>query len=99
MDAAGKSDLRVRFIKLIVLLNAILILIAVAVLLFFWMPTPAGRVVMAVSLAAAAGLFLYFMRLYRRTKQWLDEEHGKAARESSGDAGAGEEESGGRAGA
>jgi hypothetical protein len=99
MDDAARGDLRIRFIKLIVLLNAILILIAVAVLLFFWMPTPAGRVVMAVSLAAAAGLFLYFLRLYRRTKQWLDEEHGKAARESSGDAESVTGESGGRAGA
>ncbi|MDD1656960.1 MAG: hypothetical protein LUQ41_00670 [Methanomicrobiales archaeon] len=87
MDEAAKGDLRFRFIKLIVLLNAILILIAVAVLLYFWMPTPAGRVAIVVSLAAAAGLFLYFMRLYRRTKQWLDEEHRKGIVEPRGDGG------------
>jgi len=87
MDEAVKSDLKFRFIKLIVLLNAILILIAVAVLLSFWMPTPTGRVAMVVFLAAAAGLFLYFMRLYRRTKQWLDAEHRKGTAEPHGNDG------------
>jgi carbon starvation protein CstA len=96
MDEAGRSDLRVRFIKLIVLLNAILILIAITVLLFFEVPSMAGKVGMAVLLAAAAGLFLYFMRLYRETKQWLDEEHGKIAQESSGEGSAYPEDGGER---
>jgi protein-S-isoprenylcysteine O-methyltransferase Ste14 len=87
MDEAAKSDLRFRFIKLIVLLNAILILTAVAVLLSFWMPTPTGRVAMVVFLAAAAGLFLYFKRLYHQTKQWLDAEHRKGTAEPHGNAG------------
>jgi hypothetical protein len=85
MDEAAKADLMVRFIKLIVLLNAILILIALAVLLYFKVPSVAGRAGMAALLAAAAGLLLYFMRLYRRTKQWLDEEHRKGTTTSHGD--------------
>jgi uncharacterized membrane protein len=96
MDEAGKSDLRVRFIKLIVLLNVILILIAGAILLSFWMPTPTGRVASVVFLAAAAGLFLYFMRMYQRTKQWLEKEHGKMAQVSPVDSTASAEENGGR---
>jgi fatty acid desaturase len=92
MDEAAQWKLKVRFIQLTVLLNAIIIFIAIAVLLFFWVPTPAGRAVMAVLLAAAAGLFLYFTRLYRRTKQWLDAEHRKSAEKSPGEeeAGAGD---------
>jgi membrane protein implicated in regulation of membrane protease activity len=87
MDEAAQRDLKVWFIKLVLLLDAFMILIAVAILLYVWMPTPAGRVTMVVFLAAAAGLFLYVTRMYRRTKQWLEEEHRKSTSEPRGDGG------------
>ena len=98
MDETARGDLRIRFIKLIVLLNAILILIAVAVLMHFKVPPPWGTVGVAVLLAAAVGLFLFFLRMYRQTKQWLEDEHRKRVRDSSGDTGTGSEETGGSAG-
>ncbi|MDD1656166.1 MAG: hypothetical protein LUO87_02190 [Methanomicrobiales archaeon] len=96
MDEAAQRELKVRFIQLTILLNAILIFVAIAVLLFFWMPTSAGWTVMALLLVAAAGLFLYFIRLYRRTKQWLEKEHRKSTEESRGDGSDGSGAGGGR---
>jgi O-antigen/teichoic acid export membrane protein len=92
MDEAAQRNLKFRFIQLTLLLNAIVIFIAIAVLLYFKVPSLAGRAGMAVLLAAAVGLFLYFTRLYRRTKQWLDAEHRKNAEKSPGEeeAGAGD---------
>jgi membrane protein implicated in regulation of membrane protease activity len=98
MDETARGDLRIRFIKLIVLLNAILILIAVAVLLYFKVPPPWGTAGVVVLLAAAVGLFLFFLRMYRQTKQWLEDEHRKRVQDSSGDTGTSTEETSGSAG-
>jgi len=98
MDETARGDLRIRFIKLIVLLNAILILIAVAVLLYFKVPPPWGTAGVVVLLAAAFGLFLFFLRMYRQTKQWLEDEHRKRVQDSSGDTSISTEEAGGPAG-
>jgi hypothetical protein len=87
MDEAAQRGLKVRFIKLVLLLDAFMVLIAGAILLYVWMPTPAGRVTMAIFVGAAAGLFLYVTRMYRRTKQWLEEEHRKSTSELRGDGG------------
>jgi protein-S-isoprenylcysteine O-methyltransferase Ste14 len=98
MDDAARADLRIRFIKLIVILNAILILIAVAILLYFEVPSPAGKAGVVVLLAAALGLFWFFLRMYRQTKQWLEDDHRKRIQASSEDTGQGEGEIGGQAG-
>ncbi|MDD1655196.1 MAG: hypothetical protein LUO91_05775 [Methanomicrobiales archaeon] len=98
MDDAARADLRIRFIKLIVILNAILILIAVAILLYFEVPSPAGKAGVAVLLAAALGFFWFFLRMYRQTKQWLEDDHRQRIQASSEDTGQGKGENGGQAG-
>ncbi|MDD1653273.1 MAG: hypothetical protein LUQ64_01870 [Methanomicrobiales archaeon] len=89
MDEAAQKDLKVRFIKLVVLLNAFMILVAAAILLFVWVPTPAGRVIAVLCIAAAAAILLYITRLYRQTKLWLDNEHRKGTMQPPGTDGEG----------
>jgi hypothetical protein len=72
MDETRRQVFKWKFTRLTLLLNLIVLLIAVSVLVAFMLPPGANLPIAALLAAAAAGLAIYFMRLYRTTKEWLE---------------------------
>ncbi len=74
MDAKAKELFRWKFYSLALQLNAIILLVALAVLAFFLAP-PAWRYPAAgILLVCAGALTLVFRKKYAGTKAWLDEQ-------------------------
>jgi uncharacterized membrane protein YjjB (DUF3815 family) len=72
MDDARRQVFKWKFARLTLLLNIIVLLVAGAVLAIFMLPPGMNLPIAAVLAVAAAGVAIYFMRLYRTTKEWLE---------------------------
>jgi len=72
MDERAREDFKFRFIKLTLLLNAMILLIAVGAFVLIILRSPAGIALGLGLLAAGAIVFLYTWRLYQETKEWLE---------------------------
>jgi hypothetical protein len=77
MDAKAKEQFRWKFYSLALQLNAIVLLVALAVLSFFLVPIQYRYPAVAVMLAAAGILTYLFWKKYAATKAWLDEQPDK----------------------
>ena len=73
MDETAKEQFKWKFYRLAVQLNAIILLVALAVLFFFLAPVPYRLPALIVMLAIALVLSWNFVKSYRATKAWLDE--------------------------
>ncbi|WP_292425723.1 hypothetical protein [Methanoregula sp.] len=73
MDETTKEQFKWKFYRLAVQLNAIILLVALAVLAIFLVPDPYRLPAVAVMLAIAVVLSWNFVLKYRSTKAWLDE--------------------------
>jgi hypothetical protein len=71
MDEQAREDFKMRFIKLTLLLNATILLIAVGAFVLVIFHTPAGIALGLAMLVAGVIVFLYTWRLYQQTKEWL----------------------------
>ena len=83
MDAKAKEQFRWKFYSLALQLNAIILLIALAVLSFFLVPLQYRYPAIAVFILVAAVLSLIFKNKYAATKAWLDEQPDKKEDEQS----------------
>jgi hypothetical protein len=77
MDAKAKEQFRWKFYSLALQLNAIILLVALAVLSFFLVPIQ-YRYPAVFALLATAGILTYlFRKKYTATRAWLDEQPDK----------------------
>jgi hypothetical protein len=74
MDVKTKEQLRWKFYSLVLQLNAIILLVAFAVLAFFLVPMEFRYTTVAVLLVAVVVLSFIFRRKYVETKAWRDEQ-------------------------
>ncbi|MDD4254686.1 MAG: hypothetical protein PHP59_04845 [Methanofollis sp.] len=81
MEDADKQVFKWRFWKLTIVLNIIIILVALAIGLFFKLPPPIGPAVAAVLILVDLPLIWYFRKDYYRTKAWLDVHAGPSRKE------------------
>ena len=77
MDAKAKEQFRWKFYSLALQLNAIILLVALAILALFLAPAPFRYPAATVLLIAAAVLGYSFQKKYYTTKAWLDEQPDK----------------------
>jgi hypothetical protein len=77
MDAKAKEQFRWKFYSLALQLNAIILLVALAVLSFFLVPVQYRYPVVVIMVAAAGMLTYNFWKKYTATKAWLDEQPDK----------------------
>lgn len=77
MDAKAKEQFRWKFYSLALQLNAVILLVALAVLSFFLVPLQYRYPAIVVFLLVAAVLALIFKNKYAATKAWLDEQPDK----------------------
>ena len=77
MDAKAKEQFRWKFYSLALQLNAIILLVALAVLALFLAPVQFRYPAVAIMLAAAVVLGFFFQKKYFATKAWLDEQPDK----------------------
>ena len=73
MDESAKEQFKWKFYRLAVQLNAIILLVALAVLFFFLAPEPYRLPALIILLVIAFVLAWNFVKSYRTTKAWLDE--------------------------
>jgi hypothetical protein len=73
MDERTRLDLRIRFLRLAVLLNFIVLLIAAMPLAFFFLRGELSLTVTAGCAVALIPTSLYFLSSYRSTKSFLEE--------------------------
>jgi len=73
MDETTKEQFKWKFYRLAVQLNAIILLVALAVIFFFLIPDPYRLPAVIVTLAIARVLSWNFILKYRATRAWLDE--------------------------
>jgi Ca2+/Na+ antiporter len=74
MDRQKKEQFKWKFYKLAIMLNAIILLLALAVIGFFIAPGPIKVPLILVLLLIAGFLSYSFRTAYGRTKRWLDED-------------------------
>jgi hypothetical protein len=72
MDERARETFKLRFIKLTLLLNAIVLFVAVGAFILIIVHSPLGIATGLGLLAAAVIIFAYFSRLYHETKEWLE---------------------------
>jgi chromate transport protein ChrA len=77
MDAQAKEQFRWKFYSLALQLNAIILLVALAVIALFLAPVQFRYPAVAVLLASACVLGFFFRKKYFQTKAWLDEQPDK----------------------
>jgi len=77
MDAQAKEQFRWKFYSLALQLNAIILLVALAVLAFFLVPLQFRYAAVAILLGVAGVLTWFFRKKYSETKAWLDEQPDK----------------------
>ena len=73
MDETTKEQFKWKFYRLAVQLNAIVLLVALAVLFFFLAPAPYRIPACVILLVIALVLSWNFVKSYRATRAWLDE--------------------------
>ena len=78
MDERAREAFKFRFIKLTLLLNAMILLIAIGAFVLIVFYSPVGIAAGLVLLIAGVIVFLYTWRLYRETKEWLEANAGTA---------------------
>lgn len=81
MDEDNKKKFKMKFYFLAVQLNAIILLFALAVILFFIGPVQYRIPLILVMIIIAIVLSLTFIKKYNETKKWLDE-HGNKGNDS-----------------
>jgi len=74
MDEATKEQLKWKFYRLAIILNAIVLLVALGVVALLKLPDTIALFVALVMFVVAAGLGFYFRRQYTYTRKWLDEQ-------------------------
>jgi multisubunit Na+/H+ antiporter MnhC subunit len=72
MDEAARESFKIRFIKLTLLLNAIVLLVAIGAFVLIIFHSLLGIAAGLALLAAGVIVFLYTWRLYQETKEWLE---------------------------
>lgn len=72
MDERARETFKLRFIKLTLLLNAFILLIAIGAFVLIVFFTPTGIAAGLALLAAGVIVFLYTWRFYQETKEWLE---------------------------
>ena len=72
MDEHALGTFRLRFIKLTLFLNAIVLLVAIGAFILIRYRSSLGIAAGLVLLAAAVILYMYFSRFYQETKDWLE---------------------------
>jgi hypothetical protein len=77
MDAKAKEQFRWKFYSLALQLNAIILLVALAVLSFFLVPVQYRYPAVAIMLVVAGTLTCLFWKKYTQTRAWLDEQPDK----------------------
>lgn len=73
MDEQSKEQFKWKFYRLAVQLNAVILLVALAILFLFLAPEPYRLPAVIVMLIVALVLGWNFVGKYRATKAWLDE--------------------------
>jgi Ca2+/Na+ antiporter len=77
MDENAKAQFKWKFYRLTVELNIIVLLVAVSILVFLIIHSPYSIPVIIGMLALALLLVMDFIKKYRETKAWLDDNAGK----------------------
>jgi len=72
MDERARESFKIRFIKLTLLLNAIILLVAIGAFVLIRYYFPWGIAVGLGLLAVAVITYMYFSRFYQETKEWLE---------------------------
>ena len=72
MDDANKAVFKIKFMKLVILLNLDIFLFFLGAMFYFFAPLQVRMLSAAFSLIAAVLLGVYIYRQYRQTKEWLD---------------------------
>jgi len=73
MNEGALAEYRIKFVKLAILLNVLVLVFAGIPLAFFFLHGDLQLWAMAIFALAAVPLSLYFVRLYRATKNYLKE--------------------------
>jgi hypothetical protein len=76
MDEQARETFKLRFIKLTLLLNAFVLLIAMGAFVLVVWHTPTAIAAGLGLLAVGVIVFLYTWRLYQETKEWLETKAG-----------------------
>ena len=71
MDERARESFKIRFIKLTLLLNAIILLVAIGAFVLIRFHSPLGIAVGLGLLAVAVVTYMYFSRFYQETRDWL----------------------------
>ena len=88
MDEKTKNTFRWKFYRLAVELNAIILLVAVSILVFFLVPQRLDGIrypAIVIMLVVAGIVLLDFRKRYTQTKAWLHEQPDKSESELKGD--------------
>ena len=72
MDERARESFKIRFIKLTLLLNAIVLLVAIGAFLLIRYHSPLGIAGGLGLLGIAVITYLYFSRFYQETREWLE---------------------------
>ncbi|HMA04867.1 MAG TPA: hypothetical protein VKO45_02960 [Methanomicrobiales archaeon] len=72
MDEHARETFKLRFVKLTLLLNAIVLLVAIGAFVLIRFHSPLGIAVGLALLAVAVITYMYFSRFYQATKEWLE---------------------------
>ncbi|MDD1670198.1 MAG: hypothetical protein LUQ67_02625 [Methanomicrobiales archaeon] len=72
MDEQARETFKLRFIKLTLLLNVIVLLVAIGAFVLIRFPSPLGIAAGLLLLAVAVVTYVYFSRFYQATKEWLE---------------------------
>ena len=72
MDERARESFKIRFIKLTLLLNAIVLFVAIGAFILIRYQSPLGIAVGLGILAVAVITYMYFSRFYQETKDWLE---------------------------
>ena len=72
MDERARETFKIRFIKLTLLLNAIVLCVAIGAFVLLWLRSLPGLAAGLGFLAAAVITYMYFSRFYQETKEWLE---------------------------
>jgi multisubunit Na+/H+ antiporter MnhC subunit len=72
MDERARESFKIRFIKLTLLLNAIVLFVAIGAFVLIRYHSPLGIAMGLGLLAVAVIIYVYFSRFYQETKDWLE---------------------------
>jgi uncharacterized membrane-anchored protein YitT (DUF2179 family) len=79
MDEHARETFKIRFIKLTLLLNAIVLLVAIGAFVLIRFPSPPGIAAGLGLLAVGVITYMYFSRFYQETRDWLEVNAGSGA--------------------